>query len=423
MGRTILSGAKVIDGLGGVTERATIVVEGDQIAHFGRETLAPDPDDVVLDLSGKTVMPGMCIGHFHAEYDKITTVPNLCQGSERPPGVTMAYAIKNMRIALHSGFTSAVGSACVYDIDICLEMAMAEGVCEGPRIVPASPHIIATGSHAYATPWWIGAANLGLEQGQCTGPDEFRKFIRLQAHRGVRMMKIMPSGGHGFPHTTGMRNLSRPELQACVEAAHERGAWIRAHVNYKDQILECVKAGVDVIDHGDDLDDECIEAMVKHGTYYVPTIGLTIMAIRWDHRQPMLDLLTYYPKDESYITKMAHVLKRAQQAGVKMLIGDDYGPVHGFLPDFWGKEINMFIDEMEFDPAAVIEMVTSNGAHFFGGQPGAIAQGRLADILVLDFDPLTDGFRGFETPGKSINAIMKSGLFVKNSLQAPGGMA
>jgi imidazolonepropionase-like amidohydrolase len=211
-----------------------------------------------------------------------------------------------------------------------------------------------------------------------------------------------------------MRNLTREELKGAVEAAHERGTWIRAHVNYADQVLECIEAGIDLIDHADDHSDACIEAMVKHGTYYCPTIGLTIMAIRWDKTKPILQLLTYYPKDEAYITKMAQMLQRAQKAGVKMLIGDDYGPFHGFLPDYWGKEINMFVDELHFDPASVIPIVTSNGARFFGEETGVIAPGKLADLLVLNFDPLKDGLKPLIDPEANILGIMKGGVFVKN---------
>lgn len=417
MQRIILERANLIDGNGGVRDNATIVIEGNRISDISQAEVQKSAEDIVYDLAGKTVMPGMCVGHFHAEYDGLGTMPGVCLGSERPPGVTMAYAIKNMRIALHAGFTSALGTACVYDTDVCLEMAMAEGVCEGPRIVPCSPHIVATGAHFPATPWWLDARNLGLEQGQCTGPDEFRKFIRLQAQRGVRMMKLLPSGGHGFPHTHGMRNLSTDELRAAIDTAHERGAWIRAHVNYKDQILECIANGIDIIDHADDLDDECIEAMVKHGTVYCPTIGMTVMTIRWNDSKPYYEFMKYYPKDEEYIRRTAAILQRAQRAGVKMLIGDDYGPKYGFMPNFWGEEINMFIDDMGFDPAAVIQMVTANGAPFFKGETGMIAPGKLADMLVLNFDPLKSGFKGFADPAHEILAVMKGGAFAKSSLE------
>lgn len=418
MTRTILERAHVIDGTGVTLADATIIIEGNHITHVAKGTVQNRQDDIVYDLTGKTVMPGMCIGHFHAEYDALNSMPGLSLGSERPPGVTMAYAIKNMRIALHAGFTSALGTACVYDTDVCLEMAMAEGVCEGPRIVPCSPHIVATGAHFPATPWWLDAKNLGLEQGQCTGPDEFRKFIRLQAQRGVRMMKLLPSGGHGFPHTHGMRNIGSDELKAAIDAAHERGAWIRAHVNYKDQILECVENGIDIIDHADDLDEECIEAMVKHGTVYCPTIGMTVMTIRWNETKPYFDFMKYYPKEESYIEKMSDILLKAQKAGLKMLIGDDYGPYYGFMPDFWGNEINMFVDEMKFDPMAVIKMVTANGAPFFNNETGVIAQGKLADLLILNFNPLSDGFSGFAQPASKIAAVMKSGTFARENILA-----
>ncbi|RZT94877.1 imidazolonepropionase-like amidohydrolase [Advenella incenata] len=416
MSRVILEHANLIDGAGGTTSGITIIIERDRIADIVAGTVEKSIDDIVYDLTDKTVMPGMCIGHFHAEYNGLGTMPGFSLGSERPPGVTMAYAIKNMRIALNAGFTSALGTACVYDTDVCLEMAMAEGVCEGPRIVPCSPHIVATGAHFPATPWWIEAKNLGLEGGQCTGPDEFRKFIRLQAQRGARMMKLLPSGGHGFPHTHGMRNISLDELKAAINAAHERGAWIRGHVNYKDQIIECIENGIDIIDHADDLDDECIEAMIKHGTYYCPTIGMTVMTIRWDDTKPYFDFMQYYPKDEAYIERTGKILQRAQKAGVKMLIGDDYGPKYGFFPNFWGDEINMFVDEMGFEPAAVIEMVTANGAHFFNDDTGTIAKGKIADLLVLDFDPMKDGLKGFSDPAKNILSVMKSGIFARSTL-------
>ena len=145
---------------------------------------------------------------------------------------------------------------------------------------------------------------------------------------------------------------------------------------------------------------------------------MTVMTIRWDESKPYYDFMKYYPTDEEYIHRTAQVLQRAQKAGVKMLIGDDYGPKYGFFPNFWGDEINMFIDEMGFAPSAVIEMITANGARFFKGDTGTIAKGKLADLLILDFDPLKDGFKGFSDPAKHILAVMKGGAFAKLNLAA-----
>lgn len=417
MGRIIFKRANLIDGINSARPGSSLIVEGERITAVsaGQDIPANDSDQVI-DLAGKTIMPGMCIGHFHVEYDGLGRMPWVNLGAERPPGVVMAYAIKNARIALHAGYTSAVGTACVYDIDINLVMAMEEKVCEGPRLVPCSPHVVATGAHFPATPWWLDARNLGLEQGQCTGPDEFRKFIRQQIARGVRMIKLLPSGGHGFPHTRGRRNISLDEIQASVNAAHERGAWIRAHVNYPDQILECIEAGVDIIDHADELDDRCIEAMAKHGTCYVPTIGMTIQTIRWDESKPWLDFMQYYPRDEQYIVRMSEVLRKVQSAGIPMLIGDDYGPKYGFSSDLWGRELNMFVDEIGMSPLDVIRMATANGAPYFDNQTGVIAAGKLADLLVLDFDPLKDGLRRLAVPEESLLMVMKGGEVVRSQL-------
>lgn len=418
MSRTILTGARVLDG-DSLHPGKTIVIEGANITSV--QNAVPSDlgsQDQVIDLTGKVVMPGMCIGHFHPEYNGLGTFDAmpLNLGVERPAGVTMAYAIRNMRIAIEAGFTSALGTASLYDIDVCLEMAMAEKVVDGPRIVPCSPHLMSTGSHSPQTPWWLEARNLGLDQGQCTGPWEFRRFIREQTAKGVRMIKIFPTGGHGLMETRGKRNLTPEELQACVDTAHERGAWIRAHAVYADDVIEAIEAGVDIIDHADDLDDRMIEAMVKHGTYYCPTIGMTIATIRWKEGDRYFDFMKYYPTDERYITHFGAQLRKAQEAGIKMLIGDDYGPKYGFFPNLWGDEMGMFLKEMQFTPAQVLAMVTRNGSHFFGDATGEIAAGKLADLLVLAFDPLAEGFDQFATPETGVLAVMKDGEFVKNRL-------
>jgi imidazolonepropionase-like amidohydrolase len=231
------------------------------------------------------------------------------------------------------------------------------------------------------------------------------------------MIKILPSGGHGFPSTKGCRNFTVDELKAVTDAAHERGAWIRAHVNYVDQILECVDAGVDVLDHADEINDECIEAMARRGTHYCPTIAKSVMTATWNPSKPrygFMDHFGYWP--DNYIEVFGNTLRRAHKAGVKLLIGDDYGPGGGFKPNFWGDEINMFVNEFQFTPAEMIQIATANGAKFFGDKTGRVAPGKIADLLVLNFDPLKDGLSRLSDPASSIAAILKDGEFMKNEL-------
>src|SRR4029434_1721638 len=95
---------------------------------------------------------------------------------------------------------------------------------------------------------------------------------------GAEIIKLYGSGGHGFPEEPGHRNLSNDEMVAAVNAAHEIGRRVRAHVVYRDLVLECIEAGVDIIDHGDEVDMECVEAMAAHGTSWAPTLS---SSTRW----------------------------------------------------------------------------------------------------------------------------------------------
>ena len=103
------------------------------------------------------------------------------------------------------------------------------------------------------------------------GPDALRKLVRQEIGRGVETIKIMASSEHGIPGRT-TRNLARDEIASITATAHERGAKVRAHVADKQMMLECIELGVDILDHGDEIDEECIEKMVESGTFRVPSL-------------------------------------------------------------------------------------------------------------------------------------------------------
>src|SRR3546814_8845277 len=119
-------------------------------------------------------------------------------------------------------------------------------------------------------PWGKAHDAPGLDLA-ADGPDELRKLVRQEISRGVETIKIFASSGHGINNRT-TRNISRLEIATIVETAHERGAKVRAHVAEREMLLECVELGVDVVDHGDEIDDEIIEKMVEAGTFWVPSL-------------------------------------------------------------------------------------------------------------------------------------------------------
>ena len=152
---------------------------------------------------------------------------------------------------------------------------MRDGLVVGPRIVPGSRDLITTADSNDTIPWWWEAHGRGVVR-TCDGPDEFRKAVRDEIKRGAEVVKLYVTGGHGVLLPRDTESLTRAELDAVVEAAHARGKRVRGHVATKAAILACVDAGVDIIDHGDGLDDECIAALAESGTFLLPSLYLPL---------------------------------------------------------------------------------------------------------------------------------------------------
>jgi imidazolonepropionase-like amidohydrolase len=206
--------------------------------------------------------------HFHASFDG-ASLDLFPLGMDQPAGVLMLRAARNVRRALECGFTTLVGAGGGDDIDAQLVMAIDQGVIQGPRLLPCSRNLGTTSGYIDLEPWWYRMGNLGACR-LADGPDGFRQAVREEVKRGARMIKLFVTGGHGNVRAV-TSEFTREELAAVVETAHARGAFVRAHCAWKPAILECVELGVDVIDHGDEIDAECIDAMAEAGTFLDPS--------------------------------------------------------------------------------------------------------------------------------------------------------
>src|SRR3546814_9344778 len=142
-------------------------------------------------------------------------------------------------------------------------MAIAQDIVPGPRIRACGHHIGTTGDMNNRGPWWKAHDAPGLDLA-ADGPDELRKLVRQEISRGVETIKIFASSGHGINNRT-TRNMSRLEIATIVETAHERGAKVRAHVAGREMLLECVELGVDVGEHGEEIDEEIIRTEEHRG--------------------------------------------------------------------------------------------------------------------------------------------------------------
>jgi imidazolonepropionase-like amidohydrolase len=351
----------------------------------------------------------MVSGHFHSTFHNLGAEPGV-PTVEQPPALSAYRALANVQLALRSGFTSVVSAGCAYDIDASLAKAIDTGLVEGPRVVPCGPDTLS--STDGVMPWWLGmTVRSGVDN--CDGPDELRKAVRRNVQRGARLFKLTASGGHGVLVPAGCRIFSFEEIRAAVEAAHDLGIRVRAHVAGKQFILECIRAGVDILDHCDGMDEECIEAMVKADVFVLPSLyqPLKLMEL-----PPMFGFSIEETKKE--FDWMCAILPKAVAAGVKLCTGDDFGTAlspHGE----YGRELAVYVDRAGIAPLEVLRWATRNGAALVGRptELGAIEAGRLADLIVVDGDPSRD-ISVLGNPA-NVRAIMIGGRFVSGAALTP----
>jgi imidazolonepropionase-like amidohydrolase len=413
MPRTLFVHANLLDGRSPARSDATVAVEGERIAAVGGPELRPAPGDRVVDLAGRTLMPGMWSCHFHASFEG-ATLDLFPMGIDKPPGYLMLRAAKNARLALECGFTGVVGAGGGDDLDAQLDLAIRDGLVPGPRMMPASRNFGTTSGYIDLESWWWKLGNIGACR-MVDGPDACRKAVREEIRRGARMIKVFATGGHGnVPQATS--EFGRDELAALVAAAHEHGAKARAHCAWKRELLECVDLGFDAIDHADALDAECIAAMRQRGTFLVPSALyleklLSFDALRTPEAAPMIEAT------ERELANVLEQLPRANQAGVKIVVGDDFGVFlmpHGS----YAEELAFYVKRAHIPPLDVIRWATLNGAELAGRahELGSVEAGKLADLLVVDGDPSVD-ITVLGVPER-LRAIVKGGVFVKDETGA-----
>jgi imidazolonepropionase-like amidohydrolase len=419
--------AKVFDGGRMLPGRRNVTVDGNRIVSVSEQPAAAA--STVVDLGGMTLMPGMASCHIHPDFYKYNfghIRAGIRLGTEFPPGVMMAIAMRTCRVLLESGFTGYLGASCSNDIDAQLKIAMKEGLMQGPRIRACGHHLGATASVNDHPKWWLETRLVGQDL-FADGPQEFRKLVREDIRRGAQTIKIFASGGHGFPNfEKSSRNMSRDEIAAVVAAAHERGVKVRAHVADKPMMLECLELGVDIFDHGDNIDQELADKMAKAGTYWVPS-PLYLKQVLEIGRKSGVAADATMQREYDNARRMLPV---AQKAGVKILAGDDYsGIFRDFFPEHdpldhvvgnYGRELAYHAEVPGLSNADIISWATKNPGELLADgaeKVGVIEAGAVADLIVVDGDPVVDiGLLG--RPEQALKAVIRDGAFIIDRLAA-----
>ncbi|HXE96339.1 MAG TPA: amidohydrolase family protein [Dongiaceae bacterium] len=385
-----------------------VLVEGDIIREVsGRPIEAPGA--IVLDLAGRTLMPGLCDAHVH-----VTAVePDLTKLDRFSPSYITARSINVLSGMLRRGFTTVrdAGGA-----DQGLAQAVREGVCEGPRIMYSGRAISQTGGHG-------DVRSPGEEAGNhCCPPvwalsrigdgvAEVRRAARDELRKGACQIKIMVSGGVASPSDRVTNTqFSLDEIRAIVEEAQAADSYVMAHAYTARSIRRALECGVRSIEHGNLIDEETLDLLKEKEAFLVPTLCVYEMLYREGAAsgisQQVLDKLGDLRENS------LKALGMAMRKGVKIAFGTDlFGPFqeHQSLEFSLRREV--------CSPADMIRSATVVCAELFNmkGRIGVIAPGAYADLLAIDGDPLQSPELLLEQ-GRHMSVIMKEGKFVVNRL-------
>ena len=370
----LLKDVRLIDGTGRVWESAAIRIEGERIAAVAH-AVVPSLAEETLDLAGKTVIPGLINCHTH-----------LCLDGSPDPGAAWAgrSLTENALVAaMHAEATLRAGITTVRDlggregVDLGLKKAINAGLIQGPRMLVSGKLLCMTGGHGYL---------MGRE---VDSPDEARKGAREQLKAGVDVIKLMATGGvMTLGVEPGSAQLTCEEMRAAVEEAKKAGKLTASHAQGTTGIKNAVRAGIDSIEHGFYLDAEAIDMMLERGTFFVPTLAALYHIIQAGPDSGIPAFMI--EKSKRATDAQIESFRRAVEAGVSIAAGNDGGTPFNLSDNLVSELERMVVAGMS--PAEALATANGNAAELLhmADQIGTVEQGKLADLLVLDADPLVD---------------------------------
>ena len=392
-----------------ICEDASIWIDGNIIKYAGPSSEFTNTSHNIerVDLGGKTVIPGMTESHAHISY----TNNGPLELDKTPIEEAMIKTVDNARIMLGSGFTSAISFGSVHRIDVFLRDAINSGQIAGPRLLAGGRDICAIGGNADTYPDHAKPQTEGLAM-ITDGPWEIRKAVRTLWKNGVDVVKVMIDGElislQGRPGDLGYKD---EEVEALVDEAHRKKMKVACHARSAEAVKQAVKSGIDFIGHANYIDSEALDLLIenKDRVYVGPAIAWEMAflenAEKMGYKSDSREVIEYQKELEETISSY----KKMKDAGIKILVGGDYGldiAPHGT----YAKDLEHYVNLFGFSNAEAMHCATSLGGEAMdnNGLLGTLEEGKLADLVIVDGNPLED--ITVLQDHKKIKAVMKDGL-------------
>jgi imidazolonepropionase-like amidohydrolase len=413
---TLFKNVKVFDGKSDrLTASTSVLVVGNKIEKIGGDIAAPEKA-TVIDGGGRTLMPGLIDAHWHA----MLVRPTPAEALTWDVGYANLVAGAEATDTLMRGFTTVrdVGGP-----SFGLKRAIDEGVVAGPRIYPSGAVITVTSGHgdfrqSFEVPRPLGSARTRMEQLGASmvadSPDEVRLRVREQLMLGATQIKLTAGGGVSSPFSPlDVTTFTEPELRAAVEAAENWGTYVTVHAYTPASIKRSIAAGVKCIEHGHLMDEATARLIAERGV--------------WLSIQPLPEeLANAFPPGSQQRAKAAEVFAAtdvAYRLARKHKLKTAWGTDIIFSPALARRQGEVLVKlERWYTPAEALAMATGTNAELlalsgkrnpYRGKLGVVEEGALADLLLVDGDPLKD-LGLIADPARNFVVIMKDGKVYKN---------
>ncbi len=383
MSRTLFSDVMIFDGSGSDRFPGSVLVEGNRIAAVVPVGESFDADGAaVVDGKGRTLMPGMVEAHAHLTWP--SSIDRVINSMKVPLGEHVAITENNARITLDAGFTSAYSAGSLGEkIEPALRNRIDAGDIPGPRLRPSALEKGAEGV-------------MGVPEGHDPTHDRdipgLIAYVKSMKELGCDTIKFLMSSDDAFQRG-GAQTLmySEEEAQAIGQAAADEGIWLACHAQAAEAVKRAARAGFRAIFHCTHADEEALDLLEagRDRHFVAPAPGL-LYARCYEAQDFGIGPDEAVAMGARYgLDAMIRLMPEMKKRGIRVLPGGDYGFPYNVIGRN-ARDLQIFVEQFGFTPAETLVAATRHGGELMDMDVGEVKAGMLADLLLVDGDPLAD---------------------------------